>query len=207
VIDRCDARRIQDYLDGELSAADQLAFREHLTGCVHCAGELALYQRAFKALDAMAFSAPSELLMERVMDRVLPSRLRRRWVKTLGFGYAGVFAASIVAIAVWGSQPAPRAMLAGFMDAFSQRFVQAVTFAFNAVAFLLLSLADGWGMAASTGERLAPLVRALGTLLSHPGVQIALVTSASACVALLWWIRPRGKGENRGVRHVGMLGF
>lgn len=205
-MDRCDSRRLQDYLDGELTQAESAVLREHLASCGRCAAELALYRRTFEAL-TLTLDPPPAFLVDRVLDHVLPSRVRRRWVKTLGWSYAGVFAACLVGAVMWASQPATHAWLAGFADGLSRRFVQGVTFALNAVAFLLVSLAEGWGWLATASQRVAPFTRALATLLSNSGVQIALVTAAVACAALLWWIRPREKRGSRGVRHVGVLGF
>lgn len=204
--DRCDARRIQDYLDGEMPAGDATAFREHLVGCVSCAAELALYRRAFAALEMTLAPAPA-MLVERVLDRVLPSRVRRRWVRTFGWAYAGVFAASLAAVGWWASQPAARSMLVGVADHLSKRVVEGLMFGLNAIAFLMVSLVNGWSLVNTASQRLAPFARALGALLSNSGIQITLVTAAASAVLLLWWIRPREKRETRGVRHVGVLGF
>lgn len=207
MIDRCDARRIQDFLDGELSASEVQAFREHLATCAECEAELVLYRRTFMALDSVSLARPPLELTERVLERVLPSRVRRRWVRTFGWAYAGVFAASVAVVAVWTSQPTTRAMFAAFSDAFSKRFVETLMFLLNGLAWLMVSLVDGWGLLASAGLRFAPFVRALGAVLSDPGIQISLVTAAAACGALLWWIRPRHKRKSEGARHVGLVGF
>jgi anti-sigma factor RsiW len=205
--ERCDARRIQDHLDGELSAAETLAFREHLAGCPRCAAELALYRRTFAALDAIALAHPPASLADRVLERVLPSRVRRRWVRTFGWAYAGVFAASLVAVTVWTSQPGTRSLLAGVADVLSKRVIESLMFVLNALAFLMVSLVNGWGLLTAASARLAPFARALAAVLSDPGIQITLVTAGAACGALLWWIRPREKRKTEGVRHVGVLGF
>lgn len=207
MIDRCDARRIQDYLDGEMDAAGTLAFRDHLAGCASCAAELALYRRTFAALDAMVLARPPLALADRVLEHVLPSRVRRRWVRTLGWAYAGVFATSLAAMGLWTAQPGTRALLADVADGMSKRMVETLMFVLNALAFLMVSLVNAWSFVIGAAGRLAPFARALGALLSDPGIQITLVTAAAACGALLWWIRPREKRHSRGVRHVGVLGF
>lgn len=204
----CDSVRIQDYLDGELAAPEREAFVAHLRDCAACATELALYRRTFAALDGMPLVAPPAALTERVLERVLPSRVRRRWAKVVGIGYAGVFAASVAFATFWVSQPAHRLLLMNVAGDLSKRIVEAMFFALNTVAFTVVSLVNGWGLVAAASERLAPLGRALGALLSNGAVQIALVTAAAACIALVWWIRPpRGKRTSGEVRHVGVLGF
>lgn len=202
-----DAARIQEYLDGELPPDASASFRAHLEECAECAAELALYRRTFAALDRLTLVAPPAALAERVLDRVLPSRVRRRWIRTVGLGYAGVFAATLAAVLFWSTRADARALLAGFTEEISQRLVQAVVFTLNLLAFAVVSLVDGFGLVAGAAERLAPLARALGSLLSNPGIQTALATAAVVCVALLWWIRPREKRRPGGVRHVGLLGI
>jgi anti-sigma factor RsiW len=205
--DRCDAGRIQDFLDGELDPAARESFAEHLRGCEACAAELALYRRTFEALDRMPLLRPSSAFDDRVLDRVLPGRVRRRWARVVGLGYAALSAAMVTAAALWLAQPVNRAALQAVTDDLSRRLVEAVFFALNAVAFAVVSLVNGWGLIAATSERIAPFLRALGALLSNSGVQIALATAAVACVVVLWWIRPRDKRPTRGVRHVGIVGF
>src|SRR2546426_720194 len=80
----------------------------------------------------------------------------------------------------------------------SRRMVQALLFAINALAFAVASLADGWGFVNLLGQRLAPFVRALASLISHPTVETALGLAAAACVALIWWMRPSGRGPHKG---------
>jgi anti-sigma factor RsiW len=205
--ERCDADRIQDYLDGELDSAASASFVEHLRGCPDCAAELALYRRTFEALDRMPLFEPSAALSGRVLDRAFPARVRRRWARTVGLGYALVSAAMVTAVGLWLAQPANRHAVQAVTDDLSRRLIESVFFALNAVAFAVVSLVNGWGLIAATSERVAPFLRALGALLSNSGVQIALATAAVACVAVLWWIRPREKRSTRGVRHVGVLGL
>jgi anti-sigma factor RsiW len=203
----CDRRRIQDYLDGELSPAAAASFRAHAEECPDCAAELALCRRTFQALDRLALASPPATLGERVLARVLPSRIRRRWIMTVGLGYAGVLAVSLAAVLFWVARPGTRVLLAGAADGLSRRFVHAMVFALDALAFTVVRLVDGFGLIAALEQRLAPLGRAGTALLSLPGVQVALATAAAVCVALLLWIRQRGRGPSRGVRHVGVLGI
>ena len=146
-------------------------------------------------------------LADRVWDRVLPSRVRRRWVATLGWSYAGTLAASLAVALLWISRPGPRALLESLGGEASRRLVQSLAFALNALGFAVLSLANGWGLLSAAGQRLAPFSRALSTLLSHPEIEAALPLAAAACVALLWWMRPHEKHPGKGIQHVGVLGF
>jgi len=199
--------RIQDYLDGELAASEGAAMRAHLASCAECAGELERYRRTFASLDRLPMLEPSPLLTERIMDRVLPSRVRRRWVRTVGWSYAGALAALLVASVLWFSQPGPRAMLISLSSEASTRLVHSVVFVIDALAFAVLGFANGWGLLNSAGQHFAPFTRAISSLLAHPALQVAFATAAASCVALLLWMRPREKRSQKGVRHVGVLGF
>ena len=200
-------RFIQEYLDGELHPSDARLLREHLEVCPRCAAELALYRQTFEALDRMRLLSPSPALTERVLDRVLPSRLRRRWVKTVGWSYAGALALSLAAVMLWVSQPATRSLVVSLTDELSRRLVQSLIFVLNMLTFAIMSLANGWGLVTAAGQRLVPLTRALVSLFSNPGIQAALALAGAACVALLWWMRPREKRTTEEVRRVGVLGF
>jgi hypothetical protein len=202
-----ESRSIQDYLEGELSAARERAFRAHLGGCERCTADLALYRRAFECLDRLPLAAPAAGLTERILDRVAPSRVRRRWVATFGWSYAGALAASL-AIAIAGlSNPGAQAALTAFSGEVSARMVQGVVFALNVISFALLGLADGWGAVAATGERFAPIGRVLASLVTSPVLLTALLAAMASCTALFWWLRPREKRSAQELRHVGLLGF
>src|SRR5258708_21047258 len=106
---------IQDYLDRTLDPGAARTFRAHLVTCASCAAELALYRRVFDALAATPTWDPGPALTERVLTAVLPSRVRRhRRLVALGWGYAGALAATLTAVAGWGSRPgaahAPQAL-------------------------------------------------------------------------------------------------
>jgi anti-sigma factor RsiW len=198
---------LQEYLDGEILPAQARALREHLSVCPRCTAELALYRQTFEALDRMRLWSPSQALAERVLDRVLPSRLRRRWVKTVGWSYAGALALSLAAVMVWVSQPTNRSLVASLADELSRRLVQTLIFVLNLLTFAIMSLANGWGLVTAAGQRLAPLTRALASLFSNPGIQAALALAGAVCVAVLWWMRPREKRTTEEVRRVGVLGI
>ena len=78
--------RLQAYLDGDLDPAAESALRRHLVGCAECASELALYERVFASLALTPMPELPPHLTERILDRVLPSQVRRRWMRALGWG-------------------------------------------------------------------------------------------------------------------------
>lgn len=198
---------IQDYLDGELSEHESLALRRHAEACAECAGEIATYSRMFRVLERQVVYAAPPALTERVLDQVLPSRIRRRWVATVGWSYAAAFAVCLVTVAVLLAQPDSRTVLAGWSGELSSRLVHAIAFVLNTVSFAVVNLASGWGMVAALGARLAPLGRAMGILLANPAVLVSLAMAAAAFAALLWWLKPKGKHANQEARHVGVLVF
>jgi len=202
-----DAGRLQDFIDRELSENDARSVRDHLAECAHCAAELTLYRRAFECLDRLPEVARVPDLTERILDRVVPARIRRRWIRTVGWAYAAALAACVVATTVLVSQPAARAWMSAASSEASRRFVHTVVFTLDMLAFTVLHLATGWGILTAAGERLAPLGRAFATLCSNPLILVALGAATLSCMALLWWLRPRDRKATREIRHVGVLGF
>ena len=198
---------VQDYLDDQLADPAARAFEEHAAGCPDCAGEIALYRRTFAFLDDLPLRDPSPALVPRVLERVLPSRVRRRWVTAAGWGYAGALAVCLMSLVLWFSQPGPKAWLESMSSVVSRGLVQSIIFVMNTLAFGVVSLATGWGLVAGAAARLAPLGRALTTVLSHPAFQTTLVLAAVSCAVVLWWMRSRERDSGNGVRHVSVLGF
>ncbi len=198
---------IQDYLDGDLPEVEARALREHTARCARCAAEFASFSRMFRVLEVPVVYAPSPALTRRVLDQVLPSRVRRRWVATVGWSYAAAFAVCLSIAMMLLSRSDARTLVAGWSGELSSRLIHAAAFVLNTVAFAVVNLATGWGMVSALGQRLAPLGRALGILLANPGVQVSLVMAGVAFAGLLWWMRPRGKRSNEEVRHVGVVVF
>ena len=79
--------------------------------------------------------------------------------------------------------------------------------ALNTLSYSALSVAGGGHFLAETGRRLAPIGRALAALFSQTDILVPLTIAGAACVAVLWWMRPRGAEDRTGVRHVSVLGF
>jgi anti-sigma factor RsiW len=199
---------VQSYLDRELDASAADRFRQHLAGCAQCAAELALYTRVFAALDDSPTWDPGEALTERVMDRVLPSRQRRRrWVQAAGWAYGTLLGASLAAFALWLFRPGTIGEISALSAAASHSLVRLTVFTLNAAAFAVLNVVNGWTALNAAGAHFAPFGRALTTLFANRAVGMALLPAALACaVVLRWMLRPRGRGTN-GARHVGVLGF
>jgi len=197
---------LQDFLDGELSEAQARAFGVHLGSCPRCVSELASYRRAFASLARLPLAASPDLT-ERILDRVVPARVRRRWLTTMGWSYAGALSACLVAAAVIFSQPQSGAWLAEVSAEASRRMVNATIFTVDLLSMAVLGLASGWGLLTTIGNCLAPVARAFTTLFSDPVVLSASGAAAAACAALFVWMRPREKGGSREMGHVGVLGF
>jgi len=200
--------RVQEYLDGELPPAEAAAFRAHLAGCARCTAEVAAYGRLFATLDRPLREAPSPDLSARILDRVLPSRIRRRrLVAAWGWGYAAAVLACGAAAALWTADAAHRAQLGAVSAHASGRLLGLVLFVVNALGAAIVRLGVGWGWIRAVGQRLEPLSHALRAVLAQPDIGFAVWAAAAACCALLWWMRPRVKPAVREVRRVGIVGF
>ncbi len=201
-----ETRRVQDYLDGALVPDEATAFREHLRGCAGCAAELAAWTHVFHTLDSTPLLDPGPALTERVLSAVVPSRIRQRWLRTVGWTYAGSLAASVAATVVAANLPGARLWLDVASTEASRHAVQLAMFALNTLAFATLGIANGWGALASLASRIAPLPRALGSLLQHPPVEVALWAAAVICCALLWWLHGRERSGSRRIDPLGLMG-
>lgn len=199
--------RFQELLDGELPAREALEIREHAVSCESCAAELALYRSLYHSLERLPEWDPGPAFTARVMERVLPSRVRRRWLRALGFGYASLSALTVAAALFFATQPAARALVETLSALASRRLARAMVFALNALSFSALSLAGGEQWLAAAGRRLAPFGRAFAALFSQTDILVPLTIAGAACVAVLWWMRPHAAEVRKGVRHLGLLGF
>ena len=200
---------LQLHLDGELDPAAEARLGRHLLACAECSAELALYERVFATLDATPLIDPPPHLTGRILERVLPSEVRRRWLRTLGWGYGLAAAGSVAASVALLVHPAPRALLGTLGIEASQRVAQAAVFIVDALALAMVQMAGGWTLLHQIGLRLSPVFRAITTLLARPGVDITLALATVATAALIWWLRPRELQANRGlpreIEHAGLL--
>ena len=199
--------RIQDFLDGELPPLEAVAFRAHLAGCRECAVETASIQSIIAALERVPLATPRPDLTGRILDRVLPSRARRRRFVALGWGYAAALAACTAAVALWALQPGRQVLIETLSGRLSHRLLGVGLFVLNSLGASAVRLAGGWSWLHAAGERLAPLSRALGAVLAEPSIVLTIWAAAAVCAALLWWMRPRAGSAVREVRHVSVLGF
>ena len=199
--------RFQDLLDGELPAGEALEIREHAASCEACAAELALYRSLYHSLERLPEWDPGPAFTARVMERVLPSRVRRRWLRALGFGYASLSALTVGAAIFFATQPAARALVETLSAVASRRLARAMVFGLNALSFSALSLAGGEQWLEAAGRRVAPFGRAFAALFSQTTILVPVTIACAACVAVLWWMRPRAAEARKGVRHLGLLGF
>jgi anti-sigma factor RsiW len=113
--------KLQDYLEALLPEPGRLEMEAHLRDCARCAAERVRLERLFVALDALPLESPSPLLADRVLERVLPARVKARWMRRLGLVYAGALAASLGGVALWIAQPSAHAFLAWVAGAASSR--------------------------------------------------------------------------------------
>ena len=200
--------QLQDYVDRELAAPEALRFEEHLAGCAACAADLELFQKVSALAESLPLFDPPASLTERVLDRVLPSRARRRaFIRRAGLAYAGALAACLATLGALALQPGSLTLLSALGVTASRRLVQIAVFTVNAGSSTLLDLVSGWGLVSSAGARLAPFGRAIATVFGRPSVSLTLWLAAVACAALIWWMRPRRDRQGGRMRHVGVLGF
>jgi len=203
-----ESERLQEYLDGELGAEDEARLSEHLATCAECAVELALYQRVFATLDATPMLEPSPELTERILHRVLPSQVRKRWLTAIGWGYGVSAAASVAAAVAALGTPMPRTAMALVGIDAAQRLAQATMFVVDSLAVAMVRLAGGWSLLHEFGEHLSPIFRVISSLLGRSGVDVTLALASVATGLLIVWLRPRDLNRVRAPReieHAGLL--
>ena len=115
-----ESARVQDFLDDLLEAPEAEAFRRHLEDCAACAAEVVAYQRVFQSIAHAPRLDPGPVFTERVLEAVVPARIRRRWLRTVGWSYAGSLAASVAAAGLVASFPGSRAWFEGASAAVPQ---------------------------------------------------------------------------------------
>lgn len=200
-----ESSRIQDWLDGDLPAADARAFTAHLDGCARCAAEVSAYRRVWADLAALPQWDPSPELIERVLAEVLPEQAPA-WARALGWAYAVSLGLALGALAAAIALPEPRAWARGLAGEAAHAVLGATLFVARALSDSARHAFDALGAARLLGARLAALGHALAGPLSHPTVQVTVVAALAACAALLWWMRPRERRPG-GIGHAGLLGL
>jgi len=203
---RCpESERIEPWLDGDLPSASARAFEAHLDGCARCGAELRALQSLDASLRALPVWDPGPGLTERILDRVLPSRVRRHQVMILGWCYTAVSAATTFGFISWVVRPETHVLLGRLASAAYGRLIDTSLFALDAIMAVALRVQKGWGLVEVMGGWVLPVLRALAAVASDPSVAGALWGAVACSAALLWWIRPRPIRTVRGNRHVGIL--
>ena len=199
--------RLQTYLDGELGEDETRQLEVHFESCPACTAELAGYTRVFASLRPAPIRDPGPALTERILDRVLPSRLRRRWIAAIGWSYTVASATSTFMFASWISRPETHVWIAAQLGVAAERLVRVGWMALDATVFL-------WGSAMVLGHvmeslvaRLVPVARALALPFAQPVIGVAVWAAILSCGVLLWWLRSRGEPAAEEVRHVDIVGF
>jgi anti-sigma factor RsiW len=197
---------VQDLLDGLLDRADEAELRRHAATCAECSREIAAYSRLFRAIERIPLRDPGSGFTERVLAAVVPSRVRRRWLTTVGWAYSGALAACAAVVVLALRLPQTRQWLAGASDVASVNSVRMSVLAIDLLANATLAVANGWGLVTSMGQRIAPVPRTFASLLQHGPVEISLWAAGVACVALLMMLRTREAPRSRGADPLGLMG-
>jgi hypothetical protein len=200
-----ESRHVQDWLEGQLSPERARAFAAHLERCPLCIAERDAFEGLFAMLgdDRLPIEDPGPALTERILDRVLPSRLRRRRVSIFGWAYGTAWAASTFAFASWAMQPSTPVWLTQRFSEASVKMLQSLLLAFQVLTRSWLGLLDGCAWLAGLSARVAPIGRALTRPLMDPLVAAVMVAAVIACAGFLWWMRPREDSEE--IRNVSLL--
>ena len=192
--------KIQDWLDGELAPEQAAAFEAHMAGCSECEAEATAYRVVFTELRTIPLLDPRPELFERILDQVLPHRVPR-WVRVLGYAYAGAFAASLGAISSAFFLPGPSAWLHGIIAAGMRSLTNTGTFVLRTLSDSIAHLGESLAGGGSAGR----MLKVLWGVLSQPAVLLLLGAAVVVCATVLWWMRPRERRESRELPHVGML--
>jgi predicted anti-sigma-YlaC factor YlaD len=201
-----ESERIESWLDGELSPEAKRVLEGHLTGCARCTAERASLESLYASL-RVDLSDPGPRLTERILDRVLPSRIRHRYVTVLGWCYTAVSAVTTFAFISWIVRPGTQLWLGRLVSAAYGRLIDTGLFALDALTATALRVQHGLGLLELLGGWLVPVARAVGLMATDPRVAASLWAAIAACVFLLWWMRPRQIRVAGGNRHVGILAF
>ena len=111
---------LQEYLDGELRAAERLEMDTHLAGCAACRAEVAGYRRLCERLALMPLFAPGADFDRVVLEAVFKRRREVLGVTPLGWlamGYL-VFTLGLAAVAMVLAGPPLQRTPASYFTAF-----------------------------------------------------------------------------------------
>ena len=205
---RCpESTRIEAWLDQELTREAARDFARHLSGCAWCTAEVRAWESFAATLRAAPVWDPGPALTERILDRVAPSRVRRRQLTVVGWCYSFASAVTTFAFISWIVRPETHVWLGRLVTAAYARLIDTGLFVLDSLVAVSLRLQRGWSLVEILGGWVVPVVRALGALASDPTVAAMMWAALATCVALLWWMRPRPIRTMKGSRHVGILAF
>jgi hypothetical protein len=202
-MNRCpETNKVQDWLDGELAPDEAARFERHLAGCRECEAEATAYRVVFSELRALPLLDPRPELFDRIMDEVLPHRTPR-WVRVLGWAYAGSFAASLAAIGSAFVLPGPSEWVRAIIAAGLRSLTETGTFVLRSTSDGLVRTGELFSGSGAAGR----LWKLSWGALSHPAVFLTLLAAVGVCAALFWWMRPRERSATGEIPHVGLLGL
>jgi predicted anti-sigma-YlaC factor YlaD len=205
---RCpESEHIEPWLDGELGLEPARAFERHLAGCPACAAEHAAFASLFVTLRHARVADPGPRLTERILDRVVPSRVRRRQVTMVGWCYTALSAATTFAFISWVVRPETPIWLGRLLTTAYGRVMDTALFAIGALTATILRVQQGLGLLEALSGWLVPVSRALRLLVGDPMIAAPLWAAIATCGLLFLWMRPRPLHIVRGRRHVGILAF
>ncbi len=202
------SEEIQALLDGELDAAGEAALRLHAERCTRCGPELADYERLLAVLGRAPSWEPGWSLRERILDRVLPSRVRRRAIQIFGWIYGSATAVLTFAFLSAVSRAEVRAAAAQWVGEAAHGSVRLLVAALDLVAVGAAHLPERLRGIQSLERFFTPLGRALEQSFQLPAVQVSVWAAALACVALFGWMHGRERrpgGTREGGPHVGIV--
>jgi anti-sigma factor RsiW len=197
--------RIEAWLDGELSPEAARKLERHVAGCGQCGAELAVLRSLFASLRTIRPPNPGLALTERILDRVVPSRVRRRVVTAIGWSYTAVSAVTTFAFISWIVRPETHVWLGRLLSAAWRSTMDSSLFALGAIASVAHRIGEGVSFLELLTGWLGPVGRALGLLATDPVVAAALWSAVVASALTLWWMRPSSGQITRGNRNVGIL--
>lgn len=207
-MNRCpESERIQPWLDGELSDEAARALAQHAAGCRRCAAERASLETLFASLRSARVRDPGPRLTERILDRVVPSRIRHRQVTVVGWCYTAASAVTTFAFMSWIVRPATHVWLGRLVSAAYGRLIDTGLFALDAITVTALRVQHGLSLLEVLGGWLVPVARACALLATDPRIAASLWAAVATCALLLWWMHPRQVRIAGGRRHVGILAF
>lgn len=203
--DHLQERLIDDFVAGEIDPTMRDAAQAHLSACASCRERAEEYRSFFTALERLPVPEPPAGFAVRILDAVLPARVKeRKIVRVVTRAYAGVAVAlSAVAAAVLGvAGPGPFtvALAEGWSRSVGDGLVVLRSSIMGGVDVLLavLELAP----LARVGPLLVELLETI-TLALPPEHLALLLLSVSLAILVLAWAMTSPR--ERGVPHVSLV--